>query len=384
MDLLPKDLPLLIAEDPHERHHHGNAPRLLPFILGALVVLVAAFVLATQHGLASSGEIAYAGEGAQRYAEGTGWVDAEEGDKVISGTRLRTRGGRVSVSVGDGSALRLDAESEVTVVALARDRLLVELEGGRAYSRVEAGSGWEVKALGASVKALGTAFSVSADEARNRVGVDVLSGTVKLTARAADAAVEREVAEGQFLAVDLDKPALTALAQAPIKPADAKKDPFLGWNIEEDGKMGSLFAIFDPTAPVAQAAPTAIPVAPKPSVKPAASITKTTTTAKATTVTKVNPVSSELRLTAVPTPDGINLQWTKSSTAGFQGYKVVRSEDNPDPYYPGDGYIRFATDRSNTAYLDTGAVRGKTYHYRVCRLAADAPVSCGNVVNVTF
>lgn len=368
----------------HDHAHDAGqgVPRLLPFILGALVVLVAAFVLVTKTGLVAQAEIATVEGKVERYAEGTGWVEAAAGDKVISGTRLRTADGRLAVSLPGGSALRLDGNTEVTVVALGRDRLRLDLERGRAYSRVKEGMDWQVQALDATVSAVGTAFSVSADEARRRVGVDVIEESVHLAASVADGKVERDIEEGTYVSVDLARATSDAIAEAVMNPADVRKDPFLGWNVKLDEATGVAFAWFD-----AFVAPVPAVAAPKPAVKPApkppVATTKTTTTSSTKTVTATSPVSSEMRLQAFSGPEGVNLVWTQSSTPKFQGYKVVRSEANPDPTYPNDGYIRFATDRSNTAFLDTGAAFRKTYYYRICRLAEGVPVACGNVVTVT-
>lgn len=385
MDLLPKNLPT--QEEPHDHghsHEEPGVPKLLPFALGALVVLVAAFMLASKTGFVAHASIGAVEGKAQRYAEGTGWVDASAGDKVIDGTRLRTGAGKLSVLMGDGQALRLDADTAVTVVTLSRGGARVDLEQGRAYSRVNGGSRYQVQALDVTVASAGTAFAVSADPAKRRVGVDVLEHAVDLTVAAADGKVEKKVEEGRYALVDLGKGVEGAVQEVAIDPADVKKDPFLGWNVNLDEGTGAAFAWFEafvaPVPAVAAPAPAPKP-APKPAAKPATTVVTKTDSTKTVTTTK--PVSSEMQLKAVSIADGVNLQWTQSSTAGFQGYKVVRSSDNTDPSYPGDGYIRFVTDRANTAFLDTGAKTGLTYWYRVCRLADGASVACGNVVKVT-
>lgn len=126
------------------------------------------------------------------------------------------------------------------------------------------------------------------------------------------------------------------------------------------------------SAPVVDQAP-AVKPAPKPVVKPKPATTTTAKTASTTT---------GLHLAAAVTANGINLNWTASSIANFASYKIVRSADNPNPAYPADGYIRTQTDRSNTNYLDTGGERGRSYFYRICAIATDGKVSCGNVVEL--
>lgn len=383
MDLLPKNLPL--SEPPSHAHvrDEPGTPKILPFALGALVVLVAAFMLVTKTWFVAHASIGAVEGKAQRYAEGTGWVDAQAGDKVIDGTRLRTGAGKLSVLLGDGQALRLDADTAVTVVTLSRALARVDLEQGRAYSRVSDGSAYQVQALDVTVSSAGTAFAVSADPSKRRVGVDVVEHAVDLVANVADGKVEKRLEEGRYALVDLGKGVEGAVRDVAIDPADVRKDPFLGWNVTLDEGTGAEFAWFEtfvaPVPAVAAPKPVAKPVV-KPIAKPTSTVVTKTDSTK--TVTSVKPVSGEMQLKAVNTPDGVNLQWTQSSTSGFQGYKVVRSESNKDPYYPADGYIRFVTDRSNTAFLDTGTRLGTTYYYRICRLAKDAPVACGNVATV--
>lgn len=93
-------------------------------------------------------------------------------------------------------------------------------------------------------------------------------------------------------------------------------------------------------------------------------------------------IDSELQLQAVSTGNGVQLSWSACTASGFQGYKVVRSRDNSDPYYPASGYLIYKTDRSDTSFLDTSAESG-IYYYRICSLESDGPVTCGNVVKVT-
>ena len=75
MDLLPKDLPLDQGVHAHA-HDHGNAPegtpRWLPFALGALVVVVAAFVLVTKTSLVAHASIGAVEGKAERDQEDPG------------------------------------------------------------------------------------------------------------------------------------------------------------------------------------------------------------------------------------------------------------------------------------------------------------------------
>lgn len=93
-------------------------------------------------------------------------------------------------------------------------------------------------------------------------------------------------------------------------------------------------------------------------------------------------IESELILKATPLPGAVALEWTKRTSSGFQGYKVVRSETDTDLSYPKSGYIEYIADRDSRSFIDGTAVPGKTYLYRICALEKGASPFCGNVVKV--
>ncbi len=97
-----------------------------------------------------------------------------------------------------------------------------------------------------------------------------------------------------------------------------------------------------------------------------------------------NETVKELVLTAAKLDSGVSLRWTASTSAAFQGYRVVRSLDNPTPYFPQDSYIRAAAERTNVSYVDAGAAKGKTYTYRVCAVIKNGVPTCGNVVKISL
>ena len=64
--------------------------------------------------------------------------------------------------------------------------------------------------------------------------------------------------------------------------------------------------------------------------------------------------------------DGVvKTQWKKYLRDDLKYYKLVRSETNPNPVYPDDGYIFYSTDPGNTTFTDK-KVRPGTWYYRVC------------------
>ncbi len=83
------------------------------------------------------------------------------------------------------------------------------------------------------------------------------------------------------------------------------------------------------------------------------------------------------------------LEWNKVYTSwsvynksdGFVYYKVVRSQNNANPVYPEDSYIKYTTDVNDTAYIDTVPLNWSAY-YRVCAITSEKNRYCSNVVKI--
>lgn len=106
------------------------------------------------------------------------------------------------------------------------------------------------------------------------------------------------------------------------------------------------------------------------------------TVEKEVTKTSYNPIDGELKLEAATLPGAVALSWSKRTSDGFDGYKIVRSTTNADLSYPNDGYIEFLPNRESLTHIDGTAIPGKTYYYRICAREAGSVASCGNVVKV--
>jgi hypothetical protein len=59
-------------------------------------------------------------------------------------------------------------------------------------------------------------------------------------------------------------------------------------------------------------------------------------------------------------------------------YKLVRSQENPDPIYPDDGYIYYSSDQNETSYIDRSPPRGNVF-YRICAITFAKEVYCSRV-----
>lgn len=81
--------------------------------------------------------------------------------------------------------------------------------------------------------------------------------------------------------------------------------------------------------------------------------------------------------------DGVYLSWTKNNDSDFIYYKVVRSETNPAPTYPADGYIK-AASREELSYVDAQVKSSSTgtYYYSVCTVDQAKQVTRSNVIKL--
>jgi len=74
------------------------------------------------------------------------------------------------------------------------------------------------------------------------------------------------------------------------------------------------------------------------------------------------PQELEIVLAASQASGQVGLSWTISGTAPYDGFKICRSQTNPQPSYPAE-WVDYVTGA--TAYTDSGIKSGGTYHYRV-------------------
>ncbi|MBN2025604.1 MAG: hypothetical protein JW854_02410 [Actinobacteria bacterium] len=74
------------------------------------------------------------------------------------------------------------------------------------------------------------------------------------------------------------------------------------------------------------------------------------------------------------------LNWSVGGDGSYSGFKVCRSETNPNPSYPEDSCT--FVDASARSHTDTGVASGKTYYYRVGIYRDGTIVKYSNAVKV--
>ncbi len=177
------------------------------------------------------GQIIYV-EGAVEWRRAGGeWLRAGTGINLSEGDSVETLiGGRVIVSLDDGSMLRLDSESRLTLSSMDPEHMIVSNNSGSVYSRVvQSERVFEVQADDIIYESLGTAYLTHNKEKLK--GVEVYHSKVKV-----------KDAENNEIIVDEGKMYFTLHTDEPdsagkvfdIDKEQAQKDDFIKWNKDED------------------------------------------------------------------------------------------------------------------------------------------------------
>lgn len=76
----------------------------------------------------------------------------------------------------------------------------------------------------------------------------------------------------------------------------------------------------------------------------------------------------------------VEMNW-ETWEGDFLWYKVIRSQENPDPVFPEDGYMYYTNEQEKQEYIDRAPLGGKTY-YRICVITPEKERYCSNVVPI--
>ncbi len=192
-------------------------------------------------------------------ADGSNEKELHSGDEVISGSTIKSSAsGRANIHLPDGSALRLDKESIITIEKIdfnyENETLAVKvlLLSGRVWSKVVAlvtpESSWEVKTSNAVATVRGTAFSTEFKNGKSRI----LGSEQSVTVKPIDPKTKRVIETAKILVkektfVEIGDPEALAVAEKRAKPEEVfpvkavpKKELEEAWvkeNENEDKKL---------------------------------------------------------------------------------------------------------------------------------------------------
>lgn len=289
-------------------------------------------------------------EGVVQYShDAETWQDAKADTDLKEGDSVRTASdGRVVLLIDDGSAVRLDSNSEIKLSSLDVSNILITNTSGEVYSRVVASEtrAYTVAVGDENYKAKGTAYRTFNEE--NKKGVEVFHSSVEAKT------AEKEVTEGSYLyskheQVDKQGQVLALDIEA------LKADGFIKWNSEQDKKVANyadklgILSELDKPAPAPAPAPKA-------------------------------PTTAGIVLSGKQSEYSAAFSWKVNGIDTSKGYKLVRSSKTTTPTYPGN----------SVAYIDAGKSsytlfvgEDMTYYYRICAYRSSGCESYSNTVTVT-
>jgi len=172
-------------------------------------------------------------EGVVEYKDDKGmWTKATSDTSLVSGTGLKTTGAssRAIVLLDDGSAVRLDANTEVTFESLTMTRVVIAQESGYVYNRITASQtrSYIVSTKEAQFQSVGTAFRTIANG--DEEAVEVYQSSVKETS------TNLSANEGEKLIIKNSVNPDKNETKEKIDIENLKKDKFITWNKEQDQK----------------------------------------------------------------------------------------------------------------------------------------------------
>lgn len=348
-----------------------------------------------------------------------GWKEARDGAILGEGNSIRTADdSRAVLNLSDGSAVRLAPNTEIKLVTLGKDKVTIEQPNGLTYHRVnkETGLTYEVESSGVKAQALGTAFSF--DRKEKEIKNKVIESKVKVTAKN----LIEEVPSGKECIVNLEEEGDEAIKINDINKEELK-DEFYTWNKEKDQEenydLGVFAEIKSPKLEILEPQNGAEVDTEKITLKgktdagakvkvngievenKEGSFQKEITlsegantivvavkdefqnkTEKKISVTyKKKEGEYSVNLSAKAESDGTHLTWGFTGDTDFDGFKVVRSETNPNPTYPGEWY-QYLTGTGARSYTDSSTIKDHNYYYRIGVYKGEKVVAYSNSVQI--
>ena len=282
--------------------------------------------------------------------DGESWKDATGGETVNAGDHVRTLAdSRVVLLHDDGSAIRVDENSEISLSVSDSESVEVMLVSGQVYSRVVESESrtYAVVTESERFEALGTAFKTASSASKDEV--EVYESSVKVDSD--EATVEEgnkyDTESKQVSGIDLEK---------------LQDDEFVQWNKQKDSedeefknKLGVL------NKEVKKDTPAEPEQEPEDEPGPNAGIV----------------------LSGSATDDGVKLNWQLTDVSSKDGFKIARSKTDSTPSYKEDvaNYVSNGNARSKVVDVHDG----KAYYFRVCiyRASSGTCDTYSNAVKIT-
>lgn len=354
---LTNEFKLPSANEQHPLAHKSMKKVLIGVVVVIVLAIFAAGALWLTHDdpvSTNDAEIVYtqgaavtAVEGDVEFNAGEGWNEVTSGTDLKEGYSLRTLdASRAIITLDEGSAVRLDGNTVVTLTKLTAEEVIVDNESGQVYTRVvPSTTRMFVVTIGdQSYEAKGTAYKTVNQE--DEKGVEVYHSKV-------DVKEKVEVSEGEtYFTNTKDEAKKDKVAKLDLeKLAD---DDFLNWNKIKDennsnfaDKLGFIKDLGKKEEPEPEPEPT--PGTP-----------------------------AGISLSGSKGSKGINVSWTVNGVNESDGFKVVYDKSDTSPTY-GENSAKYMSPGTYSTLLDL--TDGKAYNILVCAYRAQAG-SCDNYSNL--
>ncbi len=309
-----------------------------------------------------AGEIAFA-EGAVEYKRDGTWTRAEQGTALKEGDAIEVVGvGKAIINLDDGSAIRLNANSAVTLASLAPSNFIIANNKGQVYTRVaKSDRVFEVKVDDVNYRSVGTAYKTINEEKIK--GVEVYESKVKVLGVTN---TELLVEQGnKYYVVNKDNKKIEKTL-VKITQTEVDKDEFLKWNKAQD----SAAAVSNENKTTASET--------NESASETSAVKDDLKIEDEVVVQKPAEISGII-LTGKQVSGGIYLSWKVTGLETPNGFKVVKSAEK-NPVYPGNDY-QYLSDSNVRSYkwaLNTGS----SYYFRVCQYVDGKCMAYSNNVYV--
>lgn len=397
----------------------GNSPVLTPKTIGANIAF-------------TQGNVEYK-------KEDGGWYTATSEISLAEGDSVRIlKEGKAIINLDDGSAIRLDSDSAITLSSLNPKSIQISNDSGEVYTRVaKADRTFSVLVDGTEFQSMGTAYSTINNE--DKKGVRVYQSKVKVSKTNSTESIVVEEGNKYFTKVDANKDLENKVLKSSSE--EIKNDKFAKWNKEQDEKvtefkesLGVLAELDAPeiviVSPANDSKTTDSPIKVEGTVSSTGATIKingevvdnndgkfvkevslnmgeNVITIKATmdngaeTVKTIKVIKEEKVEEPTPTPtptpvpttksgivlkgsktsNGFSLNWSVSNVDAPMGFKVVWSTSTKAPVYPGNEYqyLSDPSQRSTTIEMKDG----KTYNFRVCQYLGGKCGVYSNTVTLT-
>ncbi len=292
------------------------------------------------------------------------WEAASETTELKEGDSVRTGGdGRAVLTLDDGSAARLDADTTVKLASLAADDVRIEQEQGAVYSRVVPSErSYTVAVDDTTYEALGTAFVTVKSETEN--GVQVYQSSVKTSDS------EDEVGEGeQFYKKSSDTELQDKVTVIDI---DSLVDnAFVNWNLaqdESDTKFKERLGILSQVKERAEELRLEQEAAEKARLEAERKAEAERQAKKKEEAERDSNLVT--RGTMVLDRSGNTFSWSYTGKA-IHGYKLVYSK-NGTPTFGADSSIYYSSmSQTSAEFPKKSKIGGGRYYVRVCAYTAN-------------